>query len=212
LGFIWLPASLHTSTRGRRRSHPRRMEMTLPQILPLVVAMGIGTAAATAIGVYLVPTAVKAGVPLGTAGWLLVWGSMAGVVARLAGGWLADHRGSDGLGIIAGMLVIGAAGYAAFALEDPLWIVAATIGAYAFGWGWTGLMNYAVVRLNPGSPATAAGVLQTGGAAGAAVGPILFGQILSHTSYPIAWLASAAGLMAAAGLILALKSQLSSAA
>lgn len=209
LSFIWLPASLHTRNRGRTVGQPRRMDMTLPRILPLVFAMGIGTAAATAIGVYLVPTAVSAGVSLGTAGWLLVWGSMAGVAARLAGGWLADHRGSDGLGIIGGMLVIGAAGYAAFAFEDPLWIVAATLVAYAFGWGWTGLMNYAVVRLNPSSPATAAGILQTGGAAGAAIGPILFGQILSHTSYPVAWLASAAGLLAAALLILALKVQLS---
>lgn len=199
-----LPASETLATHRSRRA----LDLSAAAMLCLIIAMGVGTAAATAIGVYLVPTAVRSGASVDTAGWLLVCGSLAGVAARLLSGWIADRRGGNGLGTTGVMLLAGTLGYATFAIEDSRWLLVATVVAYAFGWGWTGLMNFSVVHLNPTSPATAAGLLQLGGAAGAAVGPILFGQILDRTSYPTAWLTAAAGLLASAVLVLALRAQL----
>jgi dipeptide/tripeptide permease len=62
-------------------------------------------------------------------------------------------------------------------------------------------MQFAVVRLNPAAPAAASAIVQMGVYAGGFAGPIAFGFVAAHTSFPTAWTAGAATMVAAALLV-----------
>jgi hypothetical protein len=89
------------------------------------------------------------------------------------------------------------------ATGSPALVVPGVLLAFAAGWGWPGLFNFAVVRSNPGAPAAATGVTQTGASGGAAVGPVLFGVVVEAAGYGTAWLVSGALALAALVAILA---------
>ena len=63
-------------------------------------------------------------------------------------------------------------------------------------------LNFAVVKTNPGAPAAATGITQTGASGGAALGPLVFGLVVEATSYDVAWLVSGAIALAALAAIL----------
>ncbi len=105
------------------------------------------------------------------------------------------------------MLVIGALGYLGLAVASVdraayafLPVVIIVFGA---GWGWNGLFNFAVIRDYPDRPAWATGITQTGGRVGGMLGPFLFGQLVSHSSYAVAWAAAGATSIAAAAVVIA---------
>ena len=62
-------------------------------------------------------------------------------------------------------------------------------------------MQFAVVRLNPAAPAAASAIVQMGVYAGGFAGPIAFGFVAAHSSFPTAWLVGAATMVAAALLV-----------
>ena len=71
--------------------------------------------------------------------------------------------------------------------------------AFGSGWAWPGLFNLAVVRLNPGAPAAATGITQTGVYIGALSGPVLFGIVVDRFGYSLAWTLAGLSLATAAG-------------
>ena len=180
---------------GLSPSRPRRTavgsnrdgDATIPPLLALAAAAGAGMAAATAMASFLVESAVDGGLAVGTAGWLQVAGSAAGMFSRVLAGWVADRFYGVALILTAGMLLAGGAGYAMLAVGGSVLVPLGTVIAYACGWGWTGLMMFSVVRFNPNAPAAATGIVLTGSASGAALGPFVFGQVVHHTSYGTAW-------------------------
>src|SRR3712207_8300789 len=87
-------------------------------------------------------------------------------------------------------------------------LVLGTLLAFGAGWGWPGLFNFAVVLTNPGAPAAATGITQTGASGGAALGPLVFGLVVEATSYDVAWLVSGAIALAALAAILVARSLL----
>jgi len=89
------------------------------------------------------------------------------------------------------------------ATGSPALVVPGVLLAFAAGWGWPGLFNFAVVKSNPGAPAAATGVTQTGASGGAAVGPVLFGLVVEAAGYGTAWLFSGALALIALVAILA---------
>ena len=83
-------------------------------------------------------------------------------------------------------LALGAVGIALLpSVSDPAIIVGSLV-AFTFGWGWSGLFTFAVVRRNPGAPAAATGITMTGIYVGAAAGPALFGFV-AEASFTAAW-------------------------
>lgn len=178
------------------------------RLVPLSVAAGCGTAGATAMASFLVEAATSSGMSVSAAGWLQVLGSVAGVAARLTAGRIADRGRRPALDVIAFMLGVGAAGYALLSLDEAGLTMAGTLLAYSFGWGWTGLLMYAVVGLYPDAPATATGIVVTGAAAGAALGPLIFGLAVTHATFAVAWWLCAASALVAAGLVLLSRRQL----
>lgn len=168
---------------------------------PLVVlacAMALAVSASNALGSFVVPSAVSAGVSPGLAGVVSALGSLAGLSTRVALGWRADrdrdHPQSyrPPLRLVATMLIVGVLGYLALASGDVAVLVPGVLVAYAAGWGWNGLFNLAVVRSHPHSPARATGLTQMGTYVGGAAGPLLFGVLVDHGGYTLAWGVAAA--------------------
>ncbi|GIF19877.1 putative MFS family arabinose efflux permease [Actinoplanes tereljensis] len=63
-------------------------------------------------------------------------------------------------------------------------------------------MNFAVVRLHPQAPAAATSITQTGVYAGGCIGPLALGGVATVAGYPTMWMAAAAAMVGAAGLML----------
>lgn len=77
------------------------------------------------------------------------------------------------------------------------------IVAYGAGWGWNGLFNFAVVRTHPDTPGRATGITQVGGRLAGAAGPLVFGFVAEHLSYPAAWALDGGAAVAGATIIVA---------
>jgi len=162
---------------------------------------GLGAGAANALGIFLVAAAVDRGIAPGTAGLVLTFGSVVGFAGRLLHGWLADRRAGGHVAFVAGSMALGAIGLALLAVSGAPALVVGTVLGFGLGWSWPGLMQFAVVRLNPGAPAAASAIVQTGVYAGGFAGPIGFGFLAARTSFPTAWLSAAATMVAAALLV-----------
>jgi cyanate permease len=171
---------------------------------PLVV-LALGTAfaagSASALGIFLVDSAVAQGIGAATAAGMLTLGSVVGMLTRLGGGWLADRRRGNHLTFVAATLGVGAGGLALLAVAGMPALVIGTMVGYGLGWSWPGVLNFAVVRLNPLAPAAATSITQSGVYVGGCIGPLLFGLVAAH-SYATAWLAAAGAMLVAAVLVL----------
>ena len=165
------------------------------------VAAGLAAAASSALGVFLVASAVDRGVDPGLAGLTLTMGSVVGLTLRLLHGWLADRRAGGHIAVVAGSILLGAGGLALLAAPGTFALVVGTILGFGLGWAWPGLLQFAVVRLNPSAPAAATSIVQVGVYAGGCAGPLGFGFLATHLSFPAAWLIGAATMLVAAALM-----------
>ena len=183
----------------KRVAEARSSDASTGPLVLLALGIGLGSAAATPLGAFAVESSVATGLGVGAAGLLLAAGSAASIVVRVLFGRLADGMGGGRLLLVGGMLGVGVAGFVMLATGSSALVVPGVLLAFAAGWGWPGLFNFAVVKTSPGAPAAATGVTQTGASGGAAVGPILFGLVVEAAGYGTAWLLS--GLLALAALV-----------
>lgn len=180
----------------------RDRDVAVAALVVVAVAGTLGAGTANALGAFLVASAVDHGLSAGTAGLTLAAGSALGVVGRVGLGWRADRRDGGHLAVVAGLLVTGSTGLALLALPYTWSLLLGTLLGFGLGWAWPGLLNYAVVRLNPTAPAAATSITQTGVYAGGGLGPLAFGLLVQATSYPVAWVTAAALMVAAGALML----------
>ena len=157
-------------------------------LVVLALGIGLGSTAATPLGAFVVESSVNSGIEVETAGYLLAAGSAFSIAVRIFFGYLADGMNSGRLRIVAGMLALGVVGFGMLASGVDYLLVVGVLLAFGAGWGWPGLFNFAIVRSNPGAPAAATGVTQTGASAGAALGPLIFGFVVEAFSYAAAWM------------------------
>jgi predicted MFS family arabinose efflux permease len=188
-------------TAGRERTAATPGERATAALSVIGLAAGLGAAAASALGIFLVAAAVERGIDAGIAGLTLTLGSVVGLSVRLLNGWLADRRAGGHVAVVAASLLIGAGGLALLAVPGSPALVLGTVLAFGLGWSWPGLLQFAVVRLNPSAPAAATSIVQVGVYGGGFGGPVGFGVLAAQTSYPTAWLAAAATMLLAAGLM-----------
>lgn len=170
-------------------------------LLLVAAAVALGSGAGSGIGIFLTESAVSMGFSVSTAGFLLAGGSVAGILARVLTGILADRSGREQLGVMFWMLGAGSAAMALGATGVGFLVVVGTIGAFAGGWGWSGLLFLVLVRANPLSPGAAAGVGLAGLGVGNAAGPLLFGVVAQTFSFEAAWAMASASAATAALLI-----------
>jgi MFS family permease len=183
----------------RRLKEARAGDVAVAPLILLALGIGLGSTAATPLGAFIVESSVASGLHVGTAGLLLALGSAAGIVVRVWFGHLADGMGGGRLRLVAAMLGVGVVGFVMLASGKAGLILPGTLLAFGAGWGWPGLFNFAVVKTNPGAPAAATGITQTGASGGAALGPLVFGLVVEATSYGVAWLVC--GAIAAIALV-----------
>jgi predicted MFS family arabinose efflux permease len=172
-----------------------RRQLQRKTLLILTIGAGAGAAAATAMGVFLVDAAVDTGIPSASAGYLLAACSAVSLAGRVSFGWAIDRlRGHRLLGLVGNLMLCSTLGYGVLASAVPgLFVVGALVGY--LGWSWTGILHLAVVNGSRGSVASATGVVQSGLALGAAVGPLGYGALAQWDSYQVAWIvAGAVGL------------------
>ena len=172
------------------------------------IAAALGTTAASGVGVFLTESAVAMGISPGVAGVLLAVGSVAGIVTRVGTGLTADRWGGVQFRLIAAMLAVGAVTIALGGSGNNLLLVLGTIGAFAGGWGWTGLYFLSLVKSSPSSPGAVAGIGTAGLGVGNAAGPILFGLTAQTVSFRAAWLVAGAIAGLASLLMLAARRQM----
>jgi MFS family permease len=189
---------------------PRRRERTAgaagaarrprTPVLALTAAAGLlGGAVGNSIPAFAVDSAVSHGLLESTGAAILAAGSLAAVVVRVSTGWIADRRASAGYRELAALTAAGAVALAALALSggsDALF-VAATIAAFATGWGWPGIIYYATVRSHRATPGAATGTVLSAVYVGNVIGPVTVGFIAEHASYANAW-ALCAGVLGVA--------------
>jgi MFS family permease len=185
-----------------RAPHERRRERAGAGLILLGVAAALAAGAANALAAFLVDSAVARGLPEARAGLTLTLGSALCVVCRVLFGWLADRWDHGHLGFVAALLALGSVGTAMLGLDSTAALVVGVLVAFGLGWCWPGLLAFAVVRLRPQAPAAATSITQTGVYAGAAIGPLGFGVLATHASYPVAWVGAAAAMALAAVFIL----------
>lgn len=187
---------------GRVALHRRDVGRPGVALVLLGVAAALGGGVANALTAFLVDSTVARGVAESSAGLLLALGSAICVAARLAIGWLADRRDGGHLVLVATLLGCGGVGVALLgAPARPTLVIGVLIG-FGLGWSWPGLLAFAVVRRYPRTPAAATSITQTGVYAGASIGPLSFGLLATHASYPVAWLAAGVAMLAAAAFVL----------
>ena len=199
---LLVPASTRRSIVRRSGVKGDKDARTGPLFL-LALGIGLGSTAATPLGAFLVESSVAGGLRVETAGLLLASGSAASIAVRVLFGRIADGMSGGRLLLVAAMLATGVAGFAMLATGEVALIVPGALLAFAAGWGWPGLFNFAVVKTSPGAPAAATGITQTGASGGAAVGPLVFGLVAEAASYQVAWFVCGAFALGALAAIVA---------
>ena len=174
----------------------------------LAAAAALGSAVGTTAGTFMVDTVMSDGMSAGAAGALLIVGSVTSIVIRIVIGLRADRMERGHLLRVAALLAAGAPGFVLLAVGSGPALVLGAMLAFGGGWGWAGLLNYAVVRRSRSGAATAAGVVLAGASFGGGSGPLVFGLVAEHSSYATGWWLCSALALIAAGIVLAARRRL----
>jgi MFS family permease len=175
-----------------------------PSTAALLITMTAGalaSAGANSLGAFMASWGFQVGLTPTGAGLLMAAGSAANIVFRVVVGHLADRRHGRNLPVVAAQMLIGAVALVGLSFPSETVVVAAGLVAFAVGWSWPGLLLYAVVRIGRDAPGAASAYVQAGAFAGGAMGPALFGAVVSATGYETAW-RLAAGLFAVAAALI----------
>jgi MFS family permease len=170
-------------------------------LVVLAVGLMLGAATGNALGSFFVATAVDSGIAPATAGVLAAVASGTGAAARIVMGWLADRVRAKWLLVVATQMAIGGLSYALLGTGVEVLIAAGAVIGYCTGWAWAGLSTYSVARMHPGMAARATSITQGGMGAGAALGPFVFGLVVSASDYSVAWFGTAAMSVVAGAVI-----------
>lgn len=193
--MTWL--TVPGKTREVHQPPPTRSVRVRPPLRPLnflalTVAGGVGVAGGMATAAFYVAGSQSVGVDPAQAGLGLALASAVGISSRVALGWATDVWSWDPVRTMAILMAITASGTALLALGVVgWWRIAAGVLILGIGWSWTGQLLYAAVRARSEAAASATGIVQSGLSGGAASGPLLFGLLVSITTYAWSWTALA---------------------
>lgn len=199
------------AAKQRSETRPSEAEDLPPRFLFLLAAaIALATAAVSAMSTFFVLSSIASGYSASTAGGLLAFGGLFAVLGRIGAGYVSDRRTGANLRAISLMLIPGSLGVGLLGLVSRNWILllVVTAIAYAFGWGWNGLFQQAVVKLNPRAPGKASGIASMGLRVGGIAGPTTFGFALAALGYRAAWIGAAASLLLSSAFIALLRSSI----
>ena len=180
-----------------------RPELVTPRRTLRVAAVGFGCLAvgAASLNAWTVLSAVAVGLSVSTAGLLLSGGAGSGVVVRLLIGFRLDTLRREPLRVAAVLTAVGALGLLVVAIGTPAAVVLGTLLAFATGWVWPVLTNFAIVRSNQAAAATATGITQTGVYVGIVIGPLVTGLLIETLGFSAMWIFVAAVMAVGVAII-----------
>lgn len=205
LAMTTIPQAVAHMSAGEVAPRLTRLE-TRPLVL-IAFAAGFGSAAGNALGAFFVAFA-NTEMTQSSAGIAYAAGGGVCLITRISVGWGADRLNRGRLLVVAAMFAFGCVGYLLLATQQVPLILVAILLTFGAGWGWPGLLNFAVVLSNIRAPAAATGVTQTGAFFGGVAGPVAFGLVVDHLSYAVAWSGAAISALVAALFCLAARSVL----
>lgn len=169
----------------------------------LVIGAALGATASSTLGAFVVDSGVRmSGVEEGAAGLVVALSGALGMVSRVGFGWFVDGRSSAlPYNASIGMLVLGSGGFVLLSLGRPATFLLGSVIAFGAGWGWQGLLNFAVLTGASAGAARATGRLLTGFASGSAFGPLLLGQVAERYGYALMWRTAAVIALVGASVI-----------
>ncbi|MEV5571496.1 MFS transporter [Spirillospora sp. NPDC052269] len=141
------------------------------------VGAALATIGSNAMASYFIQIGTHSGMSTGLAGIMQSVAGLLAVAVRLVAGMAADRAPRRNPAIVAGMMLAGGIGLLITAAGNPVCFVVGAVLTVAGGWGWTGLMFAAVLRVLPGDGARAGGQVQLGLFTGAAIAPFAFGAV-----------------------------------
>ncbi|GAA1214943.1 MFS transporter [Prauserella alba] len=203
-----LPATLSSLTRTQDHRGPVQAE-NVDDVRPNVgrvlvlwaVAAALSATGNNAVASYFVQLGTHSGVATAVVGNLLALSAVLAIAVRLTTGALTDRAPHRNPAVITAMMLAGAFGLALIAIGNPVTFVFGAILAFSAGWGWTGLLLAATLRLVPGRAENAGHTVQVGIYAGATVAPFAFGAMSSMLGFAGAALTAAvAGIAGAASM------------
>ena len=194
LSFVIAPP-VGAMVRATQRAARRLADIDYRPLVMLALAAALGSAAATTLAAFFVSAAEDTGIPEGLAGALLSIGSALVVAGRIYAGLNADRRGTDPLRSVASLMALSTLGYLLTATDSRYLLPIGALFALGAGWSWSGLMVHAVVRHYPTAPGAATGMVSGGLNVGGVVGPLAFGLLVQHLSYPVGFIATAASTL-----------------
>lgn len=169
----------------------------------LIVGAALGATASSTLGAFVVDSGVRmSGVGEAAAGIVVAGAGIVGMATRVGFGWYVDgRRDRTPYDTSTWMLVVGAGGFLLLASPTAPGYVAGALLAYGAGWGWQGLLHFAVIIRTRTTAARATGQLLTGFAGGSALGPLVLGQVAERFGYASMWQASAVLALTGAAVI-----------
>jgi MFS family permease len=195
------PVQMALAPKAKATDAPKQRTVSKP-LFYLAVAAGLGTATTMTFAGFIVLYAVHIGLSPSLGALVLSIGSFTGVVSRVLSGYLADRRKGRHFKVVSYMMAGGAAGYILVAFSNNFYLLAlGSMLSFGLGWAWNGVFHLAIVRINPERAANSTGVIQSGMALGATLGPAAFGAALI-ASFQIAWIALAVCMLCAAAMVL----------
>jgi len=202
-GAVVLVSGFRIPRGGRRGSSLARTLEGPPRGALLLTAGGmtIASASVNSLGAFLPSWGFQIGMSPSEAGYMMAAGSGLSIAARLVTGHRADRRDGGNLAVVIQQLTAGALAFLLISIGTIPSLWASSMLAFAVGWAWPGLLLFAVVRVGREAPGAASGVLQAGAFVGGATGPALFGLLVSHTDYHLAWRVAGGCMLLAGGLL-----------
>jgi predicted MFS family arabinose efflux permease len=157
----------------------------------LALAGVFGAAAGNAFAAFFVVFGVHAEhVPQSTAALAFSLSSLCGIVGRVTSGRVIDRRGYPATVVASCLVACGAVGdllLASHVLSGISLLLVGGIVVTGIGWAWPGLLHYSVSVRDPQRVARSTGIMMTGFAIGACLGPLLLGQLFRKTGYADVW-------------------------
>lgn len=197
---VWPLVPRRYGVRPTDMSNPAGLsDSSKPVLIWLVLAGTLATAVASGMATFVVASSVEVGISERAAALVFTGGSATVILMRVAAGFYVDRRGDGEIRTFAVMVWIGAVGLVVFTFGVAWLVPVGALLTFAAGWGWPGLLHFAVVSRARSAPGRASGLLQTGLTFGAATGPAFFGLLVDHRSFGAAWL-TLAGIAGIAGL------------
>ena len=162
------------------------------------VSAALASAGITGMMAFLVVYAIESGLTAAEAGLLLAVAGLAAGGCRIAFGAAADRIRERADTHVVVLFVLSSIGFLLLIGGTPATIIPGALIAGGLGWGASGLLNLAAVRVGTHTPSEAVGIAFTGIFVGALIGPVVTGLIAAGIGYGPAWALGALLQLAAA--------------